>query len=83
MELKSEHFGVGFRWIGRKLSVLWQKYVFDIIVTLTFDMMLQQSNGLVLGWWQTIPENFMQFGQLDFDLFVTLTFTFDLIAPKI
>ena len=39
-ELESEHFGVGFIWIGRKLSALWQKYVFDLFVTwaLTFDL---------------------------------------------
>ena len=80
-ELKSEHFGVGFIWTGWKLSTLWQKYVLDLFVTLTWP--LPKSNRLVLGWWQIIPENFMQFGQVVFDLFMTLTLTFDLIAPKI
>ena len=39
-ELKSEHFGIGFIWIWRKLSALWQKWVFDLFVTwtLTFDL---------------------------------------------
>ena len=37
-ELKSEHFGVGFIWTGRNLSMLWQKYAFDLFVTLTFDL---------------------------------------------
>ena len=85
-ELKSEHFGVSFIWMGRKLSALWQKYAFDLFVTLTFDFWpdrSQKSNRLALGWWQITPENFMQFGPVVFDPFVNLTLTFDLIAPKI
>ena len=166
-ELKSEPFGVGFIWIGRKLSVLWPKYVFDLFVTLTLTLTYQRignwkvnlltlvsyeldenrvcydqnkfltfswpwlltyqrignwkwniltlisyesdenwarydknkfltflwpwpltwslpkSIRLVLGWWQIIPKIFMQFGPIVFETFVTLTLTFDLIAPKI
>ena len=37
-ELKSEHFGVGFIWIGRKLSALWQKYVFWPFCDLDLDL---------------------------------------------
>ena len=44
---------------------------------------LPKSNWLALGWWQIIPENFTQFGPVVFETFVTLTLTFELIAPKI
>ena len=39
-ELKSEHLGVGLIWFRRKLSSLWQKYIFDFFMTLTltFDL---------------------------------------------
>ena len=43
---------------------------------------LPNSNWFVLGWWQIIPENFMQFGPVVFETFVTLTLTFDLSEDR-
>ena len=64
----------------------YDQYIFSTFLwpsPLPLTWSLPKSNQVVLRWWQIIPENFMQFGPVVFGTFVTLTLTFDLIAPKI